>query len=155
MKRLARWKVSDAFWARVAPLIPERERDPSKAYQRKAGGGRKPLCSRQVFEGIYRFYGRAVSGSGSMTKAPLAQESVGRNPTDRGKKRSVLTDGHGIPLSIVVSGANTHDVKRLVETLDGIVVERPLPTDTELQHLCADAAYGGQPRTRTSGREVT
>jgi hypothetical protein len=24
---------------------------------------------------------------GAMTKAPLAQETVGRNPTDRGKKR--------------------------------------------------------------------
>jgi transposase len=28
-----------------------------------------------------------LSGDGCMTKAPLAQETVGRNPTDRGKKR--------------------------------------------------------------------
>jgi transposase len=27
-----------------------------------------------------------LSGDGCMTKAPLAQENVGRNPTDRGKK---------------------------------------------------------------------
>ena len=36
-----------------------------------------------------------------------------RNPTDRGKsgtKRSVLTDGGGIPLGLAVSGANTHDI---------------------------------------------
>ena len=28
-----------------------------------------------------------VSGDGCMTKAPLARETVGKNPTDRGKKR--------------------------------------------------------------------
>jgi len=28
-----------------------------------------------------------LSGDGCMTKAPLAQETVGKNPTDRGKKR--------------------------------------------------------------------
>jgi transposase len=28
-----------------------------------------------------------LSGDGCMTKAPLAQEAVGDNPTDRGKKR--------------------------------------------------------------------
>jgi transposase len=28
-----------------------------------------------------------LSGDGCMTKAPLAQETVGANPTDRGKKR--------------------------------------------------------------------
>jgi transposase len=28
-----------------------------------------------------------LSAAGCMTKAPLAQESVGKNPTDRGKKR--------------------------------------------------------------------
>jgi len=47
-----------------------------------------------------------------MTKAPLGGEGTGRNPTDRGKsgtKRSLLTDGNGIPLSVTVDGANRHD----------------------------------------------
>ncbi len=34
-----------------------------------------------------------------------------------GTKRSVLTEGHGLPVSIVVSGANVHDVKLLAKTL--------------------------------------
>ena len=37
-----------------------------------------------------------------MTKAPLGGAGTGANPTDRGKKgtkRSILTDGKGIPLS--------------------------------------------------------
>jgi len=41
---------------------------------------------------------------------------TGRNPVDRGKSGSkihVLTDRHGIPLSVAVSGANTHDSQAL------------------------------------------
>ena len=50
-------------------------------------------------------------------------------------------DGHGIPLSIVVSGANRHDVRLLVPTLDRLVVRRPAVR----HHLCADKGYTGQP----------
>ena len=69
---------------------------------------------------------------------------IGRNPTDRGKagsKRSLLVDGEGGPLSIVVAGANVHDAKLLEATLDAIVVERPQPTEEEPQHLCLDKGY--------------
>ena len=69
---------------------------------------------------------------------------IGPNPTDRGKagtKRSLLVDGEGGPLSIVVAGANVHDAKLLEATLDAIVVERPQPTEEEPQHLCLDKGY--------------
>jgi len=82
---------------------------------------------------------------GAMVKAPLAQEAVGRNPTDRGKKgtkRHLLVDGRGVPLSLVVTGANRHDVTQLELVLVEIVIERP--KDIE-QHLCADKAYDGNP----------
>ena len=39
---------------------------------------------------------------------------TGPNPTDRGKlgtKRHLLTDKNGIPLSVVITAANTHDMK--------------------------------------------
>ena len=39
---------------------------------------------------------------------------TGPNPTDRGKsgtKRHVLTDQSGIPLSVTITSANTHDMK--------------------------------------------
>ena len=42
-----------------------------------------------------------------------------------GTKRSVLVDEKGLPLAVVLSGANTHDVKLLEETLDHIVVLHP------------------------------
>ena len=60
-------------------------------------------------------------------QSPFWGDSVGRNPTDRGKagsKRSVLVDGAGGPLSLVVSGANVHDTKLLAMTLDSVVVQR-------------------------------
>jgi putative transposase len=65
----------------------------------------------------------------AMVKAPMALEAIGPNPTDRrGKnwtKRSVLVDGRGIPLSLVVSGAQKHDVKLSEPNLDHIEVKRP------------------------------
>ena len=136
-KRLPAWAVSDAFWQRVEPLIPERRRESAKEYVRKAGGGRRPKAARLVFEAIvyvlrtgcqwkalpYERFGSASaihkrflaweeagvfralweaglaeydemegiawrwqSVDGALVKAPLAQESVGANPTDRGKK---------------------------------------------------------------------
>jgi transposase len=50
--RLPAWVVSDDFWQRVEPLIPERRREVGKEYVRKAGGGRKPKDPRLVFEAI-------------------------------------------------------------------------------------------------------
>ncbi len=52
-----------------------------------------------------------------MTKAPLGGEATGPTPTDRGKKgtkRSLLTDGKGIPLAISVAGANAPDCTILI-----------------------------------------
>lgn len=81
---------------------------------------------------------------GAMTKAPLGQADTGRNPTDRGKqgtKRSLLTDGHGIPLALTVAGANRHDMKLVADTLYNFAIARPEPTPEKLQHLCLDKGY--------------
>jgi len=45
-------------------------------------------------------------------------------------------------LSLVVTGANRHDVSQLDLVLEEIIIERP--NDLE-QHLCADKGYTGQP----------
>lgn len=52
MAKIKSWEVSDAFWEKVSPLIPAPESDPNKTYMRKAGGGKKPMEHRQVFEAI-------------------------------------------------------------------------------------------------------
>lgn len=101
------------------------------------------------------------SVDGVMTKAPLGRagsEARGPNPTDRAKmgvKRSLLTDGSGIPLAMAVDGANRPDSKLLVATLDGIVVARPASGDEapEQQHLCLDAGYdSGEVRQEVEAR---
>src|SRR5215210_6481609 len=77
-------------------------------------------------------------------QSPFWGDSVGRNPTDRGKKgvkRSLLVEERGGPLAIVVAGANRHDTKLLEATLQAIVVERPAPTEEHPQQLCLDKGY--------------
>lgn len=84
---------------------------------------------------------------GAMTKAPLGGEKTGPNPTDRSKrgtKRSVLVDERGVPLGLVVSGANTPDAQLLDATLTSGPLERPDPTEIQ-QHLCLDKAYSDAP----------
>jgi putative transposase len=80
---------------------------------------------------------------GGMNKAPLGGKKTGRNPTDRGKlgtKRSVATDGRGVPLSVVTAGANRHDMKLAGATLAGMKGERPDPVEHK-QHMCMDKGY--------------
>ena len=53
MAKTRSWEVSAAFWERVRPFIPVLpKRIAGKEYKRKAGGGRKPMDTRKVFEGI-------------------------------------------------------------------------------------------------------
>jgi putative transposase len=191
MARTKPWEVSDALWARVAPLIP-----PAPSH---AKGGRPRVADRRIFaalvyllrtgeqwnalpdefppsstvhdrmqewERLGFFAALWQAGlseydegcgidwqwqalDGVMTKAPFGGAATGPNPTDRGKrgtKRSLLTDGAGVPLAVVVAGANRHDVKLLAVTLDAVIVARP---EAE-QHLCLDAAYDSDAARETA-----
>ena len=72
-------------------------------------------------------------------------KKIGPNPTDRGKggvKRSLLTDGQGLPLSLVIAGAHRHDSVLLEETLAKIVIDRP--GQAPRSWLCLDLGYVGQ-----------
>lgn len=85
-----------------------------------------------------------LSMDGAMTKAPLGGQQTGPNPTDRAKrgvKRSLLTEGHGVPIGLAVDGANRHDMKLVRATLESIVAERPSATDEQPQGLCLDKGY--------------
>lgn len=67
-----------------------------------------------------------------------------RTEEKKGTKRSVLTEGHGLPIAIVIDGANRHDSKLLELTLDSLVIFRPAPTDDNPQNLCLDAGFVGK-----------
>jgi putative transposase len=71
-------------------------------------------------------------------------DEVGPNPTDRtqnGTKRSLLVEGGGGPLWVVVAPANGVDAKWLEATIEALGVERPEPTARQRQNLCLDKAY--------------
>lgn len=75
--------------------------------------------------------------------APLADDAVGRNPTDRGKQGSkihLLVDERGAPLALHLTGANEHDKWSADDLIVSIVVDRPDPQVVE-QHFCADKGY--------------
>lgn len=97
------------------------------------------------------------SADGCQTKAPLGGAATGKNPTDRAKsgtKRSLLVEGSGVPIAIVVDKAARHDLKLLAKTLDARVVE--VEEEAE-QHLCLDKSYSGEPAQqigRTRGYTV-
>jgi putative transposase len=80
-------------------------------------------------------------------------KKTGPNPTDRAKtgtKRSLLTDGQGVPLGIAVAGANVPDYQLTEATLESIPVSRPeprvpatpeAPTAGQEQGMCLDQGY--------------
>jgi transposase len=82
---------------------------------------------------------------------------TGHNPTtDRSKlgkaKRHILTDKKGIPLSVVISSASTHDIKLVTNVVDNAVIHKRPPSyktktgtgKRKLQHLCLDKAYNSE-----------
>lgn len=69
---------------------------------------------------------------------------MGKNPTDRGKqgtKRSLLTEGGGVPIGMSVEGSNRNDFKLLRETIESLAIERPMPTVEREQGMCLDKGY--------------
>jgi hypothetical protein len=82
--------------------------------------------------------------AGAMTKVPLGGKKVGRNPPDRGNigtKHSVVTDGGGAPIGLVVEGANRHDFTIAKATIESIPLERPEPAPEKPQGMCLDKGY--------------
>ena len=96
-----------------------------------------------------------IAVDGCITKAPGGGEIAGPSPVDRrkqGMKRSLLTDGHGIPLGRVLAGANRHDSPLLAPTLDRLGDLGPLPAAITV-HL--DSGYdSGKTRDLLAERDL-
>lgn len=56
----------------------------------------------------------------------------------------MLTEAAGLPIGLVVAGANRNDFKLTRATLESIPVERPEPTPTHPHGLCLDRGYDFQ-----------
>ena len=71
-------------------------------------------------------------------------QKTGPNPTDRAKdgaKRSLLTEGAGVPIGLAIDGANRNDFKLARETIQSIPIARPEPTPERPQGMCMDKGY--------------
>jgi len=74
----------------------------------------------------------------------------GPNPTDRrrpGSKHHILTDAEGIPLSVILTGANRHDITQLMPLVEAVPPVRGLPGAPKQKPALvqADRAYDSNP----------
>jgi transposase len=91
-----------------------------------------------VFEALWT---QLLADPQTIVKAPKGGQASGPNPTDRAKsgtKRSLCTDGGGVPLGIAIDGANRHDVKLLERTLEGLLAA---PPEGLRPGVCLDRGY--------------
>ena len=128
---MARELVDDELWEIVQPLLPVKRR-------RKTHPGRKPLDDRRILTGILFVLQSGIPwemlpqemgcGSGMACWRRLRawqkwRKKSGPNPTDRRKKGSkhhLLVDAQGIPVNVILSKANRHDVTQLLPLVDGV-----------------------------------
>lgn len=110
-----------------------------------------------ALEGYDRMIGldlEDIAIDGCITKAPCGGEVAGKSPVDRGKqglKRSVATEGKGVPIAGVPAPANRHDSPLLAPTLDA--VERNLGVLGEDVTAHLDAGYDSdKTRVELDGR---
>jgi transposase len=94
-------------------------------------------------------WSRAAADS-SLLRAVGGGESTGPNPTDRrklGSKDHVVVDGHGVPLQVELSAANTSDITRLIPVVVDIPPVRGKPGHPRSRpdRLYADRAYDSEP----------
>ena len=86
-----------------------------------------------------RRWGHVQGSLGTRSGRPQSDRSGGK-----GSKQHLSVDGRGVPLSIVVTGANEHDVTQIDAVLQSVMVKRKTPPLRRNQPLCADAGYRGK-----------
>jgi hypothetical protein len=56
-------------------------------------------------------------------------------------KRSLLTEGHDVPIGLTIEGPNRHDIKLVRPTIESIIVDRPELSEEHPQGMCLDKGY--------------
>lgn len=94
---------------------------------------------------------RAMVDSSSV-RATQGGDDTGPNPTDRAKpgtKHHALTEGHGLPLAVKVTGANRNDITQLKPLVEAIPKLKSRGKGRKRQKrpkkLLADRGYDSQP----------
>ncbi len=114
--------VSDELWERIESLLAP--------FKRKRSDGNPPWTA------LYCKLRHALKKS--------ATEGSGRNPTDSGRSGSKIhlhVDGRGIPLGMLVTGANVHDSRLIGTVLQNSREVGGWFLKEEVRHLCVDTGY--------------
>jgi putative transposase len=114
-----------------------------RAWEREGFFARLCAVGLAEYDGLVGLDGVWLSLDGILTKAPFGGAATGANPPDRGKrrtKRSTLCEGHGLPLAVVVAGANVPDMKLTARTCNALVIVPP-PARQPPSQLCLDTGY--------------
>lgn len=96
---------------------------------------------------------RGVVDSSSV-RAGHGGEKTGQSPVDRsklGSKHHLLVEGHGIPLSMSLTGANRHDITQLlnlVESVPSVKGRRGRPR-RKPKRLQGDRGYDSEPHRQS------
>ncbi|WP_435105598.1 IS5 family transposase, partial [Nocardiopsis synnemataformans] len=104
------------------------------------------LLARLCGAGQPDFSRAAIDFSHVQAKRGRSHPKVGPSPVDRGRPGSehhVITDAHGTPLAVSLTGGNRHDVTQLLPLLQAIpaVRGRPGRPQSRPRRLYADRAY--------------
>jgi transposase len=87
---------------------------------------------------------------------------IQRTGEKNGTKRNALADENGVPLAVIIGGANRHDSIFLSPLLEACIIRQP---NEIIKNLCLDAGYTGKekdvwdhamiPHIRPRGEEKT
>lgn len=97
-----------------------------------------------MFSGVAGAGLDSLSMDGVMTKAPLGEEQNWPHFSDRstsGVTRSLLAEGHRLPIGLTIEGANRHERKWVRPTIERLAVERPEPSEEHPQGMCLNKGY--------------
>lgn len=97
-------------------------------------------------------------GRQCLSTGPLGGAKTGPNPTDRrksGSKHHVITDANGIPLAVILTAANCHDVTQLLPLVNAIPAIAGQPGRPRYRPDCVqgDRGYDSEPH-RQALRQV-
>ena len=112
----------------MEPFIPEREREPGKIFRRKAGGGRKRMPERRVFEGI-------VFVEDGLPVEVAAQGTIRECKLDT-QVLPALAQSRVVPRPLACRSGRVREMEGIVwkwQSIDGAMIKAPLAKEERVR----------------------
>ncbi|TGE00745.1 transposase [Methylobacterium nonmethylotrophicum] len=174
------WRIADALWMRMEPLLPSRPRHPLGCHDPRVPD-RAAMDAIVVLRTGCQW--NALNATGICTSSSAHRRFQERTKAGvfeafwrEGRLahdalvgidwEGLSTDGRGVPVGLVIAGANVDDHLLPRETLEAIPVSRPDPSAWDPQHLCLEKGdddtgpretageYGVELHLRRRGEEI-